>query len=244
MSARLFTKKNDLTPLDYRQDKKLLAAQKRLEEVKADLRQRRDRLGPQESAIAAIQVELDRAEMEILAGRGSENTLAAVQARHTAARVARAKEKLAIEDLEAEERTLAADTIPTARRTAKQASLKSIRRAYRAILTRLHASLDAALDADSDLAALVADASDQFRAINPWGDGQPDEDGIPQGAGIQPISRTTINLATGGVVGRTTVEGQTKTLLDLVAGAIKRLDADEARDSGKQGQPAENTGLA
>lgn len=243
MSARLFTKKADLTPLDYRQEKKYRAAMQRLEAVQAEARERRDRLGPMESAIAAIRAELDRAEMEVLAGRGSENTLAAVQARHTAARVARAKEKLALEDLEAEERTLATETIPTARQAAKRAALASIRRAYRAILGRLRAGLDAALDADADLAQLITDTSAQFGPLNPYND-TPDQDGVAPCAGLQAVAYTYISLATGAVTGQMTVEGRVADLLKRVDEVTAALDAAEARDSAQQRQPAENAGLA
>lgn len=225
--ARIFTKNADLTPLDWRRDEKLVAAQERLAAVQADLTARRNRLASEhDAAIARLDADLARAEMEVLAGRGSENALAAVQARHTAARVARARDALAAEDLAAEAAALDGERIPALRRAAKRAALASIRRAYRAILTRLRAGLDAALDADADLAALITDTGAQFGPLNPFG-GEPDADGFPPCAGLRPIARTYLSMATGGATGRLTVEGQTKTLLDLVDAALAALDADE-----------------
>lgn len=243
MPSRIFTKKSDLTPLDWRRDKKLVTAQERLAAVEAGLIERRNRLLPQENAIQAIQAELDDMELRVLGGRASESALAAVQQRHTDARIAAAKEKLSLADLEAEQRALAGERIPALRRAAKRAALASIRRAYRAILGRLRAGLDAALDADADLAQLITDTSAQFGPLNPYND-TPDQDGVAPCAGLQAVAYTYISLATGAVTGQMTVEGRVADLLKRVDEVTAALDAAEARDSAQQRQPAENAGLA
>lgn len=237
---RIFNRATDAKPTDWREDAKFVKASTRLAAVERLMAEARERVRQEHAArLRGLAAEVERAELEVLAGRGSEATLAAKQQAHLDARMLEAKDKLAIEDLTEEQATLEGK-VPALRRAAKRVALKSIRAKYRAVLLRLQGLLTDAVQADAELFALLADGRAQFVGTSEHpGD---DEDGFPVAAKMQPVSRSYLNLTTGGHAFTRTVEGNTAAFLDIIEGALKALDADEAAEAAPGASP-ESAGL-
>lgn len=146
---------------DWRADPKVVAAHKRLAELDAFLANASDRLARHDGIIADATRELERAEVEVLAGRSTDAALAKVQAKHMELRRARAKDLIAAEDAQAEASKLTA-ALPGLERNAKQASHDAIQTRGVALLKEMRAAISVLAQAEGDYSGLVQDAENQF----------------------------------------------------------------------------------
>jgi hypothetical protein len=166
-------------PYDWRAEPRLIAAQEKLAAIEAERAEALERIRNQhDPLIAARQVEVERAEMEVLAGAGSEAALAAAQQRHLDARSSRARDVIAAERLEHEAAKLR-ERIDTLRLAAKNAALADLRARYRKAVQRLMDVEGQRVDAAAVLDAVFAEAADQFASADLLHQPGSDSDGYP-----------------------------------------------------------------
>jgi hypothetical protein len=166
-------------PYDWRAEPRLIAAQEKLAAIEAERAATLERIRNQhDPLIAARQVEVERAETEVLAGAGSEAALAAAQQRHLDARSNRARDVIAAERLEHEAEKLR-ERIGVLRLGAKDAALADLRARYRKAVQRLMDVEAAHVDAGAALDAVFADAAAQFASADLLHHPGSDPDGYP-----------------------------------------------------------------
>lgn len=180
------------TVADWRQAPTVVKTRARLAELDAFIATAQDRLHRHDALVTDEARALERAEVEVLAGRSTDAALATAQARHIAARRERAKHVIAVEDAEAERAKLQA-ALPSIEHQAKQASYDAIRAKGAALLKEMRAALTAMAQAEGDFQALVSDAESQF----PQGMHDPKSPAYdpPFGtrAGLFPLTETRMN---------------------------------------------------
>ncbi len=158
-----FTRRPESVATDWRQDPAVVKARNRLAEIDALSTQATNRITDEHAPrIKDAEAALNRAELEVLAGRATDAHLAAKQAVHLDARMAEAKDRLAIEDLQAEKRALAETQLPAIEKKARAAVHAAIQAKAVVLLKELKAHLEAAVQCEGDLAALRQEAADQF----------------------------------------------------------------------------------
>lgn len=146
----------------WRADPKVVATQARITELEDFLARAASRLAEHDRVVADAAKEVERAEVAVLAGRGTDKQLAVVQQRHLELRRARAVEIVAVEDAKAELAKLQSDTLPTVVKAARRANHKALRKQAVALLREMQASLAAMAQAEADYSALVSEADQAF----------------------------------------------------------------------------------
>lgn len=188
---KLFNRKPEPVAVDWREEPKLVKAQARLAEVKNLLAPTEAKVRGHDATVASADEAVTRSELEVLAGRGSEATLAAKQAALIDARRQRAHDMLQLEDLRDEQAKLEA-ALPSLERTAKLASAKAVRADYLRKAAVLRDALQAVIDADKEVAELTHRAGEYFPAGRNEG-----EPAMSDRAGCWPIARTQYYLRQG-----------------------------------------------
>lgn len=115
-----FNRRSESVASDWRENPKVVKARARIEELDVLIQQAEGRLfGVHAPRVADAGEALRRAELETLAGRSTDAQLAVAQQRHLDARIAEAKDRLAIEDLSAERADLINDKLPAIEKKAR-----------------------------------------------------------------------------------------------------------------------------
>lgn len=157
-----FNRRAESVAPDYRQAKDVVAARSRIEHIDALLKQANARLDIHAPRIKDAEAALKRAELEAMAGRITDAQLAAAQQVHLDARMADAKDRLLIEDLEAERADLVERKLPAAEHKARVASHAAIRAKAVVLLREMQTSLQAVCQCEAELALLRKEAEAQF----------------------------------------------------------------------------------
>jgi hypothetical protein len=220
---------------DWRAEPRLLAAQEKLAAIEAERAAALERIrATHDPLIAARQVEVERAEMEVLAGAGSEAALAAAQQRHLDARSNRARDVIAAERLEHEAGKLR-ERIDTLRLGAKDAALADLRRRYRQAVQRLMEVEAAHVDAGAALDAVMAEAAQQFASADLLHQPGRDPDGYPVAGRLLRMSQVDSTYPEAqyapGPDAPHTPEGRTSPRLHRLSLMVRHADEEEAREA-------------
>jgi hypothetical protein len=222
-------------PYDWRTEPRLLAAQEKLAAIEAERAEALERIrNHHDPLIAGRLAEVERAEMEVLAGAGSEAALAAAQQRHLDARSNRARDVIAAERLEHEAAKLR-ERIDMLRIGAKDAALADLRRRYRAAVQRLMDTEAAHVDAGAALDAVMADAAQQFASEDMLHHAGSDPDGYPVAGRLLRMSQVDSYYPEAqyapGPSAPHTPEGHTSPRLHRLSLMVRHADEEDAREA-------------